>query len=303
MKTLIRNLFHKMTATLCEHWQLSLGTMALRHQRAVLERSVKGPRFLPVDRCFWIVLSTLWARWPDALEIIQTATVRRWRRQELWHDLRRPCERKRPGRPAIAAETRALIRQMSRENVLWGAPRMHGELAKLGITVSRTTVVKYMEHHPGPPSLTWRTFMRMHSPKLVTDEASAEVLRSVRALYTTAVRALRHWLRRAVSGGRQRTSGCDVIPLAQPCNTVPVLTLWMADIAARVQVSERRPPGLRSSSNGDPFADDLTIAVGTAEVCLAFLARGYWGGPHLRWRHVRDQIKARGKGASRRAAA
>jgi hypothetical protein len=178
MKTLIRNLFHQMTATLCEHWQLSRETMALRHQRAVLARSVTRPRFSPVDRCFWIMLSTLWSRWPDALEITHTATGRRGRRQGLWHDLRRPCEWKRPGRPGIAAETRALIRQMSREHVLWGALRMHGELAKLGITVSRTTVAKYMERRPGPPSLTWCTCMRMHSPELVTDEASAEVLRS-----------------------------------------------------------------------------------------------------------------------------
>jgi hypothetical protein len=303
MKTLIRNLFHKMTATLCEHWQLSLETMALRHQLAVLERSVKRPRFSPVDRCFWIVLSSLWSRWPDALEIIQPATVRRWRRQGLWHSLRRQWQRKRPGRPAIAAETRALIRHMSRENFLWGAPRIYGELAKLGITVSQTTVAKYMERRPGPRSLTWRTFMRMHSPELVTDEASAEVLGRFRALYTMAVRALRHWLRGAASGGRQRTSGRDVIPLAHPCNTVPVPTLWVADIADRVHVSERSPPGLRSSSNGDPVADDLTIAVGPAEVCLASGAMSYGGGPHLRWRHVQGPIKAWGKGILQRAAA
>jgi hypothetical protein len=190
---------------------------------------------------------------------------------------------------------------MSRENFLWGAPRIHGELAKLGITVSRTTVAKYMERHPGPSSLAWRTFMRMHSPELVIDEASAEVLRRFRALYTTAVRALRRWLRGAASGGIQQTSGRDVIPLAQPCNTMP--TLWVADIADRVQVSERSPPGLRSSSNGDPFADDLTIAVGPAEVCLASLAMDYRGGPHLRWRHVQGPTKAWGKGTLRRAAA
>jgi hypothetical protein len=303
MKTLIRNLFHTMSARLHEHWQRSLETMALRHQRAVLERSVKRARFSPVDRCFWIVLSTLWSQWPDALEIIQTATVRRWRRQGLWHYLRRPCERKRPGRPAIAAETRALIRQMSRENVLWGAPRIHSELAKLGITVSRTTVAKYMERCPSPPSLTWRTFMRLHSPELVTNEVYAEVWHRFRALGTTAVRALRRCLKRAVSSGRQRTSGCDVIPLAQPCTTVPMSALCVADIVDRVHVSERSPPSLRSSSNGDPFADDLTIAVGTAAVCLASLATGYGGGPRVRWRHVQGQIKVQRKGASRRTAA
>ena len=245
----------------------------------------------------------MWSRWPEALEIIQPATVRHWRRQGLWHYLRRPCQRKRPGRPAIAAETRALIQQMSRENVLWGAPRMHGELAKLGITVSQTTVAQYMERRPGPRSLTWRTFMRMHSPELVTDEASAEVLHSFRALCTTPVRVLRRCLKRVVSSGRPRTSGCEVIALAQPCNTVPVSALYVVDIADRVQVSERSPPSLCSSSTGDPFADDLTIAVGTAAVCLASLATGYEGRPHVRWQHVQGQIKVRRKGASRRAAA
>jgi hypothetical protein len=303
MKILLRNLFHRMIAAPREHWQLSLETMALHHQLGVLERSGKRPRFSPADRCFWIVLSMLWSRWPDALEIIQTATVHRWRRQGIWHHLGQPYEWKRPGRPAIAAETRALIQQMSRENVLWGAPRIHGELAKLGIMVSRTTVAKYMARRPGPPLLTWRTCIRLHSPEFVTGKASGEVLRSVRALYTAAGRALRHWLRRAVSGGRQRTSGCDVIPLAQPCHTVPVPALWVVDIADRVHVSERSPPGLRSSSNGDPFADDLTIAVGTAPVCLAPLAMGYGCGPYLRSRHVQGEIKARGKGTSRRAAA
>jgi hypothetical protein len=165
--------------------------------------------------------------------------------------------------------------------------------------VSRTTIAKYMARRPGPPLLTWRTCIRLHSPELV----SAEVWRSVRALYTTAGRALRHWLRRAVSGGRQRTSGCDIIPLAQPCTTVPGSALCVADIADRVHVSERSPPSLRSSSNGDPFADDLTIAVGAAAVCLASLATGYGGGPRERWRHVQGQIKVRRKGASGRAVA
>jgi hypothetical protein len=192
---------------------------------------------------------------------------------------------------------------MSRENVLWGAPRLHGELAKLGIMVSRTTVAKYLARRPGPPWLTWRTCLCLHAPEFVTGKASADVLRSVRALYTTAGRALHHWLRRAVSGGRQRTSGCDLIPLAQPCHPVPVPALWVVDLADRVHVSERSPPGLRSSSKGGPLADDLTIAVGTTAVCLAPWAMGYGCGPYLRSRHVQGQIKAWGKGTSRRAAA
>jgi hypothetical protein len=74
MKTLLRNLFPTMITVLRERWQRSLETMALRHQLAVLERSVKRPRCSPVDRCFWIMLSTLWSRWPDAFTIVQPDT-------------------------------------------------------------------------------------------------------------------------------------------------------------------------------------------------------------------------------------
>jgi hypothetical protein len=134
MKTLLQNRFHQMITVLREHWQLSLETMALRHQLAVVERSVTRPRFSPVDRCFWIMLSTLWSRWPEALTIVQPDTVRCWRRQGWRYHLQWWHGRQRPGRPAIAAEIRALIRRMSQENVLRSAPRIQGELAKLGLT-------------------------------------------------------------------------------------------------------------------------------------------------------------------------
>jgi hypothetical protein len=134
MKTLLRNLFHKLITVLSEHCERSLETMALRHQLAVLERSAKRPRLSPVDRCFWIMFSTLWSSWPDALTIVQPDTVRCWRRQGWRYHLQWWHGRQRPGRPAIAAEIRALIRRMSQENALRGAPRIQSELAKLGLT-------------------------------------------------------------------------------------------------------------------------------------------------------------------------
>ncbi len=145
MKTIFLSLFHKIASALRERLHLALEIFALRHQLAVLERLIKRPQFSSADRCVWILLSTVWARWQDALKIVQADTVRRWHRQGLRHYLGRQHGRQRPGRPAIAAEVRALIRRMSRENVLWGAPRIHGELAKLGVRVSRTTVAKYMD--------------------------------------------------------------------------------------------------------------------------------------------------------------
>src|SRR5262245_41015725 len=124
----------------------------------------------------------VWARWPEALELVQADTVRRWRRQGFRRLVRWEHGRKRPGRPAIAAELRALIRRMSRENVLWGAPRIHGELVKLGIRVSRTTVAKYRDRRLGPPSLTWRTFLRHHADDVVAGGASAALARRLHAL-------------------------------------------------------------------------------------------------------------------------
>jgi hypothetical protein len=94
---------------LCERLHLALETMALRHQLAVLARSATRPQCSPVDRCVWVLWSTVWSRWQEALTIVQPDTVRRWRRQGWRHHLGWWRGRKRPGRPAIAAEIRALI--------------------------------------------------------------------------------------------------------------------------------------------------------------------------------------------------
>src|SRR5258708_6150887 len=69
-------------------------------------------------------------------------------------------------RPQIDAELRGLIRQMSMENLLWGAPRIHGELLKLGFELAQSSVAKYMVKRRGPPSQGWRTFLRNHAPDI-----------------------------------------------------------------------------------------------------------------------------------------
>jgi putative transposase len=123
--------------------------VALQHQLAVLRRSgTRRPRFGPIDRLFWVFMSWWWPAWRDALKVIQPETVLRWRRLGIaliWKY--RSRGRRRGGRPRLALETRQLIREMARANFLWGAPRIHGELLKLGITVSQATVSRYM-----PPS-------------------------------------------------------------------------------------------------------------------------------------------------------
>ena len=118
MKRLWQTLFQQLTSMLRERVHLALTTVALRHQLAILRRSVTRPQFRPADRCLWVLFSIVWARWPEALDLVQADTVHRWRRQGFRQLMRWEHGRKRPGRPAIAAEKRALIRRLSRENVL-----------------------------------------------------------------------------------------------------------------------------------------------------------------------------------------
>jgi transposase InsO family protein len=137
----------------------------LRNQLNVLRRSLHGRvRVTNNDRWFLIQLYRWFPSILQVLIIIQPALVRwhragfrrYWRWKSNW----------RGGRPRIEMELRALIRQMSTENVLWGAPRIHGELLKLGFSVAQSTVAKYMVKRRGPPSQGWRTFLRNHAPDI-----------------------------------------------------------------------------------------------------------------------------------------
>jgi hypothetical protein len=141
---------------------LVLEVIVLRHQLAVLQRTgTRRPCFRPSDRLLWVLLSRWWPNWQRSLIIVQTATVLRWRRRGL-RAIRSSgsCGRWRGGRPRISSVVRALIVRMSRENFLWGAPRIHGELLKLGFNVSQATVSRYMPRRAYPPTQSWRTFLR-----------------------------------------------------------------------------------------------------------------------------------------------
>jgi transposase InsO family protein len=142
--------------------------LALRHQLAVLQRTAQRPRLRTADRLFWVLLARLWHGWAEAVLLVKPETVIRWQRTGFrlfwtWKS-RRPG----PGRPAVAPEFRALIRTMARANPLWGAPRIHGELQKLGLEISQATVSKYLVRRRTPPSQTWRTFLANHVGTLVS---------------------------------------------------------------------------------------------------------------------------------------
>jgi Homeodomain-like domain len=137
---------------------LLLEILALRHQQHVLVRSNR--RFRLSDRLLWLVLRQVWSRWRDALVLVQPATVDRWHREGFHRCWRRRSRR--PARPRIDSECRALIRRLAAENCLWGAPRIHGELLKLGVIVSERTVSRYLPDRRRAPSQTWRTFLANH---------------------------------------------------------------------------------------------------------------------------------------------
>ena len=142
---------------------------ALRHQLNVLKRSVKQrPKWTPADRLLWVVLSRVWGDWRSALALVQPETVIAWHRKGFRLFWTWRVRRGQPGRPAVSREVRNLIRRMSRENPLWGAPHIHGELLKLGIEIGETTVTKYMVRGRKPPSQTWCTFLNNHFQALVS---------------------------------------------------------------------------------------------------------------------------------------
>jgi putative transposase len=137
---------------------LLLESLALRHQLGVLARSNR--RFRPADRLLWLILRRVWPRWRDALVLVQPATVARWHRDGFYRCWRRRLRRL--GRPRIDSQCRGLIRRLAAENRLWGAPRIHGELLKLGIAVTERTMSRYLPHRRTAPSQTWRTFLANH---------------------------------------------------------------------------------------------------------------------------------------------
>jgi hypothetical protein len=140
---------------------LELELVALRHQVAVLRRQRPGQlRLFSTDRLLWVWLYRVWPQVLNAMVLVKPAIVVQWHRKGFrlyWRWRSRPL-----GRPKMSSEIRDLIRQMSLANPLWGAPRIHGELLKLGIEVSQVTVSRYMPWRAKIPSPTWRSFLHNH---------------------------------------------------------------------------------------------------------------------------------------------
>jgi hypothetical protein len=298
MKRLWQPLFQQLTSTLRERVHLALTTMALHHQLAVLARSATRPQCSPVDRCVWVLLSVVWSRWQEALTIVQPGTVRRWRRQGWRHHRRWWRGRKRLGRPAIAAETRALIRRMSQENVLWGAACIQGELAKLGVRVSHTTIAKYMARRPGPPSPTWCTFLCHHALALVAGGVYAELAHRLQATSITVIQVFQRWLASWTTSGAQQSAQGDTVCLTPPSATASVPSLWAPAPVTRICVPERSPPDSQQPCHHDLAPADVPRALETANMCLAAGAMVCWQVSPFRRRQVPREIAGQAKRAS-----
>jgi transposase InsO family protein len=146
--------------------RLEAENAALRYQLIVLRRKMRGRiRLTNSDRLVFIQLYRWFPSVLKVITVIRPETLVRWHRagfRRYW----RWKSRSFGGRPQIDTELRALIQQMSIENLLWGAPRIHGELLKLGFEVAESSVAKYMVKRRGPPSQRWGTFLRNHAPEI-----------------------------------------------------------------------------------------------------------------------------------------
>ena len=162
------SLLAALRALLRSRADLALEILAVRQQVAVLKRKRSRPLLKAHDRPFWIALRRLWPGWKQVLVIVKPDTVVGWHRTAFrWYWRWR--SQRRPGRPPITDELRAPIRRLAQENPGWGAPRIHGELPKLGFALSERTVARYLRRvrRRRDPTKSWLTFPENHREVIV----------------------------------------------------------------------------------------------------------------------------------------
>ncbi len=165
MKTIISVLFAFLSTLFQPRVTLQLEIVALRHQLGVYRRTTLRPRIHPADRMFWSWFSRCWSGWRSALVFVQPETVIAWQRKRFrdhWAKLSKQ------GRPPVSKEIQVLIRKISTANPSWGAPRVVGELRKVGIDVAKSTVEKYRVWSNQAPAPTWKAFLNNHVKDLVS---------------------------------------------------------------------------------------------------------------------------------------
>jgi putative transposase len=196
MISLLLHLLRVLPFLIGGHRHLALENLALRQQLAVYKRTAPRPKLRTTDRLFWTGLARLWTGWREALVIVSPDTVLRWQRRRFREYWARLSRRPTGGRPRIDTEIAVLIRKMAAANPLWGAPRVHGELLKLGIVIAERTVSRLMPKHRPRPSQTWRTFLANHVRDLVSLDFFTVPTARLRVLFVLVV--LAHHRRRVV---------------------------------------------------------------------------------------------------------
>ena len=221
MLTVARLLFDSLIAFAASRAALAAEILALRHQLGVLHRSSPArPPFTSWDRALWTFLLRRWSGWKGSLVLVKPETVIAWHRRSFRLFWRRKSL---AGRPTTRAEIRRLIRQMAQENPTWGAPRIHGELLKLGYVVGERTVSRYLARirpEPTKPrSQTWATFLKNHARDIVAVDMFVVPTIRFQVLYIFIILGLER--RRLVfanvtdepHGRLAGSAGCERLPL------------------------------------------------------------------------------------------
>ena len=175
---------------------MALENLALRQQLAILARTHPRRRLRKTDRLFWLWLSRMWKNWQESLIVVKPDTVVRWHRKGFAPYWTRRSRENRTGRPGTGKEIRDLIRKIALANPLWGSPRIHGELLKLGMDISERTVARRMPKRKKPPSQSWRAFLDNHLKDLVSIDFLVVPTATFRVLFVLIVPA--HQRRRVV---------------------------------------------------------------------------------------------------------
>ena len=177
--------FFCLSAFFRSRYSLGLEILALRQQLSVLKRKNPRPRLRIQDRMFWVFLRGFWPAWDNILVIVKPQTVVAWHRAGFRLFWRFRSRAKRLGRPKIDAEVGVLIRRMAEENPTWGSPRIHGELLKLGFTLSERTVSRYLRRLSPPTRARklWAAFLRNHRDVLAAMDFFTVPTLTFRVLY------------------------------------------------------------------------------------------------------------------------
>jgi len=245
--------------------ELATEILALRHQLAVLRRQAPARlRLRRIDRVVWVLLSWAWSEWRHAVQIVSPDTVVHWHRRGFALYWRWKSRSRRIGRPGIHADIQRLIREMRAANPLWGAPRVHGELRKLGVEISQATVAKYLGRRPRTPrSQTWRTFLTNHVSQLASIDFFTVPTATFRVLFVFIV--LSHERRRIVHVNV--TAHPTAVWTAQQFREA-----WPWDEAPRFVIRDR------DGIYGEAFCD-AAQALGIEEILIA--PRSPWQNPFV----------------------